>query len=91
MQDEKALVSGAVRTDLILPAEIMVITLSRLSGAVAAFGRGLVRAMPVVLTVLTVASAILGLLVGALVVLVLTFTLHRRRSTTMTGAHTDSH
>ncbi|MCA2219464.1 DUF808 domain-containing protein [Jidongwangia harbinensis] len=178
VQDEKTLVAGAVRTDLILSAEIMVITLnevieeafwsrlailavvalvmtvlvygvvalivrmddaglrlSQLSGAAAAFGRSLVRAMPVVLTVLTVvgtaamlwvgghillvgadelglhvlyeavhhweeaahdatgalgglvgwlvntvASAVLGLLVGALVVLVVTFTLHRRKS-----------
>lgn len=176
VQDEKTLVSGAVRTDLILSAEIMVISLnevidepfwsrlailavvavvitvlvygvvalivkmddaglrlSQRAGAVATFGRGLVKAMPVVLTVLTVvgtaamlwvgghilllgthelnlhflyeavhhvevaahdatgvlgglvgwlvntvASAILGLIVGALVVLVMTFTLHRR-------------
>ncbi|MET8148773.1 DUF808 domain-containing protein [Actinoplanes sp. NPDC049668] len=172
-KDEKVLIAGAVRTDLILSAEIMVITLnevidepfwSRLailslvavvmtvlvygvvglivkmddaglrlaerSGAVAVLGRGLVKAMPRVLTVLTVvgtaamlwvgghillagandlglhflyeavhhlekaahdaaggvvgwlvnttASAILGLLVGALIVLVMTFTLHRR-------------
>jgi predicted DNA repair protein MutK len=189
VQDEKTLVAGAVRTDLILSAEIMVITLnevveetfwsrlailavvalvmtvlvygvvalivrmddaglrlSQLSGAVAAFGRWLVRAMPVVLTVLTVVgtaamlwvgghilllgadelglhvlydavhhweeaahdatgvlgglvgwlvntvtSAILGLLVGALVVLVVTFTLHRRRSATGTGTKADSH
>ncbi len=175
--DEKTLVSGAVRTDLILSAEIMVITLnevidepfwsrlailavvavvmtvlvygavalivkmddvglrlSQLSGAVAAFGRGLVKAMPMVLGALTVvgtaamlwvgghillvgtdelglhvlydavhhveeaahdaagalggllgwlvntvASAILGLIVGALVVLVMTFTVHRRK------------
>ena len=180
VQDEKTLVSGAVRTDLILSAEIMVITLnevidepfwsrlailavvalvmtvvvygavalivkmddaglrlSQLSGAIAKFGRGLVKAMPVVLTVLTVvgtaamlwvgghillvgadelglhalyevvhhmeeaahdatgplggvigwlvntvASAILGLIVGALIVLVMTFTLHRRKSGT---------
>ncbi|MEV7327278.1 DUF808 domain-containing protein [Micromonospora sp. NPDC093244] len=178
VQDETTLVSGAVRTDLILSAEIMVISLnevidqafwsrlvilavvavvitalvygvvalivkmddaglrlSQRSGAVATFGRGLVRAMPVVLTVLTVvgtaamlwvgghilllgtnelnlhflyeavhhvevaahdatgvlgglvgwlvntvASAILGLIVGALVVLVMTLTLHRRKS-----------
>ncbi len=178
VQDEKTLVAGAVRTDLILSAEIMVITLNevigegfwsrlailavvalvmtvlvygavalivrmddaglrlaQLSGAAARFGRGLVRAMPVVLTVLTVvgtaamlwvgghillvgadelglhfpygvvhhweeaahdatgvlgglvgwlvntvASAILGLLVGALIVLVMTFTVHRRKS-----------
>ena len=176
-QDEKKLISGAVRTDLILSAEIMVITLNevidepfwsrlailvvvavvmtvvvygavglivkmddaglrlaQLSGAVAAFGRGLVKAMPVVLTVLTVvgtaamlwvgghillvgtdelglhflygavhhveeavhdatgvfgglagwlvntiASAILGLIIGALVVLVMSVTLHRRK------------
>ncbi|WP_306211137.1 DUF808 domain-containing protein [Actinoplanes sp. RD1] len=175
--DEKSLISGAVRTDLILSAEIMVITLnevidepfwsrlailavvalvmtvlvygavalivkmddaglrlSQLPGAVASFGRGLVKAMPVVLTVLTVvgtaamlwvgghillvgtdelglhflyeqvhhleeaahdatgplgglvgwlvntvASAVLGLIVGALIVVVMTFTLHRRK------------
>ncbi|MFI5496992.1 DUF808 domain-containing protein [Actinoplanes sp. NPDC051859] len=179
VQDEKTLVAGAVRTDLILSAEIMVITLnevideafwSRLAilsvvalvmtvlvygavalivrmddaglrlaqrpGAIATFGRGMVRAMPKILTVLTVvgtaamlwvgghillvgtdelglhllydavhhleeaahdatgalggligwlvnttASAILGLIVGALVVLILTFTLHRRKHT----------
>src|ERR1051325_9320223 len=92
--DEKTLISGAVRTDLILSAEIMVITLnevidepfwSRLAilaivavvvygafglivkmdaaglklseasgGAVAGFGRGLVKAMPKVLTALTI-------------------------------------
>ena len=179
-KDEKTLISGAVRTDLILSAEIMVITLnevidepfwSRLailaivavimtilvygvvglivkmddaglrlsqqrSGAVAALGRGLVTGMPRVLTVLTVvgtaamlwvgghillvgtdelglrflyetvhhveqaahdatgplggivgwlvnttASAILGLLVGALIVLVMTFTMHRKSKT----------
>ncbi|RKR86543.1 hypothetical protein BDK92_0773 [Micromonospora pisi] len=177
VQDETTLVSGAVRTDLVLSAEIMVIALNevieeafwsrlailalvalvitvavygvvalivrmddaglrlaQLSGATASFGRGLVRAMPMVLTVLTVvgtaamlwvgghillvgadelglhflygavhhveeaahhatgafgglvgwlvntvASAILGLIVGALVVLVMTFTLHRRK------------
>ena len=188
-QDEKTLVSGAVRTDLILSAEIMVITLNEvidepfwsrlailalvavvmtvlvygavalivkmddaglrlahLSGAAATFGRGLVKAMPVVLTVLTVigtaamlwvgghilligadelglhvlygavhhveeaahdatgvlgglmgwivntvASAILGLIVGALIVLVMTFTFHRRTSKTTTEAGTDSH
>ena len=177
-KDEKTLVSGAVRTDLILSAEIMVITLnevidepfwSRLailavvavvmtvlvygavalivkmddaglrlaqtSGALASFGRGLVKAMPLVLTALTVigtaamlwvgghillvgtdelglhalyeavhhveeaahdatgalgglvgwivntvASAILGLIVGALIVVVMTFTFHRRKA-----------
>ncbi len=188
-QDEKTLVAGAVRTDLILSAEIMVITLnevvaqtfwsrlailvlvavvmtvlvygavalivkmddvglrlSRLSGGIATFGRGLVKAMPVVLTVLTVvgtaamlwvgghillvgandlglhalygavhhleeaahdatgvlgglagwlvntvASAILGLIVGALLVLVITFTLHRRKSATAAKAGADPH
>ncbi|MFF5076217.1 DUF808 domain-containing protein [Actinoplanes sp. NPDC000266] len=176
-KDEKSLISGAVRTDLILSAEIMVITLnevidepfwsrlailavvalvmtvlvygavglivkmddaglrlSQLPGAIAGFGRGLVNAMPKVLTALTVigtaamlwvgghiilvgtdelgmhflyewvhhleeaahdatgalggvvgwlvntvASAILGLIVGALIVVVVTFTLHRRK------------
>ena len=176
-KDEKSLVSGAVRTDLILSAEIMVITLNEvidepfwsrltilavvalvmtvvvygavalivkmddaglrlaeLPGAIATFGRGLVKAMPVVLTALTligtaamlwvgghillvgtdelglhflyetvhhaeeaahdatgalggvvgwlvntVASAILGLIVGALIVVVMTFTVHRRK------------
>ena len=175
-KDEKTLISGAVRTDLILSAEIMVITLNevidepfwtrlailavvalvmtvlvygvvalivkmddaglrlaQLSGPVATFGRGLVRAMPMVLTALTVigtaamlwvgghillvgtdelglhflyeavhhveeaahdatgalggvvgwlvntvASAILGLIVGALIVVVMTYTVHRR-------------
>ncbi len=178
--DEKTLISGAVRTDLILSAEIMVITLnevidepfwSRLailavvalvmtvavygavglivkmddvglrlgenSGPVAAFGNGLVKAMPKVLTGLTVIgtaamlwvgghillvgtdelglhflysavhhmeeaahdatgalggvigwlvntffSAVLGFLVGALIVLVMTFTTHRRKPAT---------
>jgi predicted DNA repair protein MutK len=177
VQDEKKLISGAVRTDLILSAEIMVITLNevidepfwsrlailavvavamtvivygavglivkmddaglrlaQLPGAIATFGRGLVKAMPKVLTVLTVvgtaamlwvgghillvgtdelglhflygavhhveeavhdasgvfggltgwlvntiASAILGLIIGALVVLVMSVTLHRRK------------
>jgi hypothetical protein len=179
-KDEKSLVSGAVRTDLILSAEIMVITLnevidepfwsrlailavvaivmtvlvygavalivkmddaglrlSRRSGGVATLGRGLVRAMPMVLTALTVigtaamlwvgghiilvgtdelglhwlyeavhhleeaahdatgalggligwlvntvASAILGLIVGALIVVIMTFTFHRRKAKT---------
>jgi hypothetical protein len=182
-KDEKTLVSGAVRTDLILSAEIMVITLnevidepfwSRLailavvavvmtvvvygavalivkmddaglrlaeqSGGLATFGRGLVKAMPLVLTGLTVvgtaamlwvgghilllgthdlglhflydavhhveeaahdatgalgglvgwlvnttASAILGLIVGGLVVLVVTFILSRRKARTTTA------
>jgi predicted DNA repair protein MutK len=189
VKDEKTLVSGAVRTDLILSAEIMVITLnevidetfwsrlailslvavvmtvvvygavalivkmddaglrlSQLSGAIATFGRGLVRAMPLVLTALTVvgtaamlwvgghillvgtdelglhflyesvhhleeaahdatgalgglvgwlintvASAILGLIVGALIVLVITLTLHRRKAKTATEAEPDPH
>ncbi|MGX6604973.1 DUF808 domain-containing protein [Micromonosporaceae bacterium Da 78-11] len=184
-QDEKTLVSGAVRTDLILSAEIMVITLNevidepfwsrlailavvallmtvlvygavalivkmddaglrlaQLSGPIAGFGRGLVKAMPLVLTALTVIgtaamlwvgghillvgtdelglhflyeavhhleeaahdgtgalgglvgwlvntvlSAILGLLVGALIVLVMTYTLHRRKPEATTEAH----
>jgi predicted DNA repair protein MutK len=182
-KDEKTLISGAVRTDLILSAEIMVITLnevidepfwsrlailavvalvmtvlvygavglivkmddaglrlSQRSGAVASFGRGLVKAMPRVLTALTVIgtaamlwvgghillvgtdelglhllyeavhhveeaahdaagalgalvgwlvntvfSAILGLIVGALIVVVMTFTVHRRK--TKAAAH----
>ncbi|WP_433729482.1 DUF808 domain-containing protein [Actinoplanes sp. CA-051413] len=111
--DEKTLVSGAVRTDLILSAEIMVITLnevidepfwSRLailavvavvmtvlvygavalivkmddaglrlserSGALATFGRGLVRAMPLVLTGLTVLGTAAMLWVGGHILLV---------------------
>jgi uncharacterized protein len=177
LPDEKTIVTGAVRTDFILSAEIMVISLnevvdqgfwaravilaivavgitvlvygvvgvivkmddvglhlSQRSGTgVARFGRGLVKAMPRLLTALTVvgtaamlwvgghillvgtddlgwhvlyeavhhleeaaagavgalgalvgwlvntlASALLGLVVGALVVVVMTFTLHRR-------------
>jgi predicted DNA repair protein MutK len=112
-QDEKTLVSGAVRTDLILSAEIMVITLNevvdepfwsrlailavvalvmtvlvygavalivrmddaglrlaQLSGSVATFGRGLVKAMPVVLTVLTVVGTAAMLWVGGHILLV---------------------
>ncbi|MEU8236562.1 DUF808 domain-containing protein [Actinoplanes sp. NPDC048967] len=111
--DEKTLVSGAVRTDLILSAEIMVIALnevidepfwSRLailavvavvmtvlvygavalivkmddaglrlaerSGALATFGRGLVRAMPLVLTGLTVLGTAAMLWVGGHILLV---------------------
>jgi predicted DNA repair protein MutK len=111
--DEKTLVSGAVRTDLILSAEIMVITLnevidepfwSRLailavvavvmtvlvygavalivkmddaglrlserSGGIATFGRGLVRAMPLVLTGLTVLGTAAMLWVGGHILLV---------------------
>lgn len=188
-QDEKTLVSGAVRTDLILSAEIMVITLNEvideafwsrlailavvavvmtvavygavalivkmddaglrlaeLSGPIAGFGRGLVKAMPMVLTVLTVvgtaamlwvgghillvgtdelglhflyeavhhveeaahdatgalgglvgwlvntvASAILGLIVGALIVLVMTLTLHRRKTAPAAEEAPDPH
>ncbi|MFQ1000527.1 DUF808 domain-containing protein [Modestobacter sp. SSW1-42] len=176
--DEDTIVSGAVRTDFILSAEIMVISLNevvdqafvaraiilavvavlitavvygfvgvivkmddvglalaqRPGAAVARFGRSLVTAMPKLLTVLTVvgtaamlwvgghillvgtdelgwhgpyelvhhleegahdalgavggvagwlvntlASAVIGLVVGALIVVVLTFTLHRRK------------
>ncbi|MGK5683393.1 DUF808 domain-containing protein [Actinoplanes sp. URMC 104] len=112
-KDEKTLISGAVRTDLILSAEIMVITLnevidepfwsrlailavvalvmtvgvygvvalivkmddagvslSRRSGGIAAFGRGLVKAMPVVLTVLTVVGTAAMLWVGGHIILV---------------------
>ncbi len=112
-KDEKTLVSGAVRTDLILSAEIMVITLnevidepfwSRLailavvavvmtvlvygavalivkmddaglklaqrSGALATFGRGLVRAMPLVLTGLTILGTAAMLWVGGHILLV---------------------
>ncbi|GIF48253.1 hypothetical protein DFJ67_3461 [Asanoa ferruginea] len=112
--DEKTLVSGAIRTDLILSAEIMVISLnevadegfvSRLAilvivalamtvlvyGAVglivkmddaglrlaelprqrvAGFGRGLVRAMPRVLAVLTVVGTAAMLWVGGHILLV---------------------
>jgi predicted DNA repair protein MutK len=185
-KDEKTLISGAVRTDLILSAEIMVITLnevidepfwsrlailaivalvmtvlvygvvglivkmddaglrlSQLSGPIAGFGRGLVKAMPMVLTTLTVigtaamlwvgrhillvgtdelglhflysavhhmeeaahdatgalggligwlvntlASAILGLIVGALIVVVMTYTVHRRKHDPHAAAET---
>jgi uncharacterized protein len=112
-QDEKTLVSGAVRTDLILSAEIMVITLnevidepfwsrlailavvavvmtvlvygavalivkmddaglrlSQLPGAIATFGRGLVKAMPMVLTGLTVLGTAAMLWVGGHILLV---------------------
>ena len=114
VKDEKTLVSGAVRTDLILSAEIMVISLnevidqgfwSRLiilcivavvmtvlvygavglivkmddvglrlaelpGQAVAGFGRGLVKGMPVVLTVLTVVGTAAMLWVGGHIILV---------------------
>ncbi|GAA0235240.1 DUF808 domain-containing protein [Cryptosporangium japonicum] len=112
-KDEKALVSGAVRTDLILSAEIMVITLnevidqpfwSRLAilcvvalimtvvvygavglivkmddaglrlaqgpGAIAALGRGMVKAMPIVLTALTIIGTAAMLWVGGHILLV---------------------
>ena len=184
LPDENTIVKGAVRTDFILSAEIMVISLNevasegfvnraiiliivaiaitvavygfvgllvkmddvglslaqRSSAGVARFGRGLVTAMPKVLTFLTVvgtaamlwvgghillvgtddlgfdllydvvhhaeeavhdatgavgavagwlvntiASAVLGLVVGALVVLVLAFTLHRKSKDTPTA------
>jgi predicted DNA repair protein MutK len=114
LKDEKTLISGAVRTDLILSAEIMVISLnevadqsfwSRLSilcvvalvmtvavygavgiivkmddvglrlaeqstSGVAAFGRGLVKAMPIVLTALTVIGTAAMLWVGGHILLV---------------------
>ena len=111
--DEKTLVSGAVRTDLILSAEIMVITLNevidepfwsrlailavvalamtivvygavalivkmddaglrlaQLSGTIATFGRGLVKAMPIVLTVLTIVGTAAMLWVGGHILLI---------------------
>jgi uncharacterized protein len=111
--DEKTLVAGAVRTDLILSAEIMVITLNevidepfwsrlailavvalvmtvavygvvalivkmddaglrlaQMSGAIASFGRGLVKAMPIVLTTLTVVGTAAMLWVGGHILLV---------------------
>jgi predicted DNA repair protein MutK len=112
-QDEKTLVAGAVRTDLILSAEIMVITLnevidepfwsrlailsvvavvmtvlvygavalivkmddaglrlSQRSGAVAGLGRGLVKAMPKILTTLTVVGTAAMLWVGGHILLI---------------------
>jgi uncharacterized protein len=112
-KDEKTLIAGAVRTDLILSAEIMVITLnevidepfwtrlailavvallmtvvvygavalivkmddvglrlSQLKGAVAGFGRGLVKAMPIVLTWLTIIGTAAMLWVGGHIILV---------------------
>lgn len=112
-KDEKTLIAGAVRTDLILSAEIMVITLnevidepfwsrlailavvalvmtvavygvvalivkmddaglrlSQLSGAIASFGRGMVKAMPMVLTTLTVVGTAAMLWVGGHILLV---------------------
>ena len=116
--DEKTLISGAVRTDLILSAEIMVITLNevidepfwsrlailavvalvmtvvvygavglivkmddaglrlaQLSGPVAGFGRGLVKAMPIVLTALTIIGTAAMLWVGGGILLHGTHTL----------------
>ncbi|WP_138759063.1 DUF808 domain-containing protein [Modestobacter altitudinis] len=186
LPDEKTIVSGAVRTDFILSAEIMVISLNEVVDqgfwsravilaivavgitvlvygvvglivkmddvglhlsqlprtGVAAFGRGLVRGMPKLLTALTVvgtaamlwvgghillvgtddlgwhglydvvhhleeaaheatgafggvvgwlvntvASAVIGLVVGALVVLVMTVTVHRRTAGKDAAAH----
>lgn len=113
-KDEDAIVSGAVRTDFILSAEIMVISLNevidqafvaraiilavvavlitvvvygfvglivkmddmglalaqRRSGAVARFGRGLVSAMPKLLAVLTVVGTAAMLWVGGHILLV---------------------
>lgn len=112
--DEESLVSGAVRTDLILSAEIMVISLNEVAdqpllgraailvvvailitalvygavalivkmddvglrlaqtgeGAVATFGRGMVRAMPVVLSVLSTVGIAAMLWVGGHILLV---------------------
>lgn len=112
--DEDSLVSGAVRTDLILSAEIMVISLNEVAdepflsraiiliavallitaivygsvalivkmddvglrlaqtreGAVATFGRGLVRAMPVVMSVLSTVGIAAMLWVGGHILLV---------------------
>ncbi|MEU4689366.1 DUF808 domain-containing protein [Actinoplanes sp. NPDC023714] len=113
-QDEKTLISGAIRTDLILSAEIMVISLNEVaeesfinrllilcvvavvmtvlvygvvglivkmddvglrlsqvdSKGAASFGRGLVKAMPKVLTVLTVVGTAAMLWVGGHILLV---------------------
>ena len=112
--DEDSLVSGAIRTDFILSAEIMVISLNEVTdepfvsravilfvvailitavvygavalivkmddvglrlartreGAIASFGRGLVRAMPVVLTVLSTVGIAAMLWVGGHILLV---------------------
>ncbi len=112
--DEKAMVAGAIRTDLILSAEIMVIALNEVasepflartvtllvvalamtvlvygvvavivkmddiglhlaterSGAVAAFGRGLVAAMPKVLATLSNVGIVAMLWVGGHILLV---------------------
>ncbi|RBY80025.1 DUF808 domain-containing protein [Blastococcus sp. TF02-09] len=114
MPDEKTIVTGAVRTDFILSAEIMVISLNEVADeafvaravilvlvalgitvlvygvvgvivkmddiglnlaqrsgkAVAAFGRGLVKAMPKLLSVLTVVGTAAMLWVGGHILLV---------------------
>lgn len=114
LPDEDAIVSGAVRTDFILSAEIMVISLNevidepfaartitlivvaiaitilvygvvglivkmddvglslseRSSGVVAGFGRGLVKAMPLLLSALTVVGTAAMLWVGGHILLV---------------------
>jgi uncharacterized protein len=114
LPDEKTIVSGAVRTDFILSAEIMVISLNEVASegfvsralilavvavgitvlvygvvgvivkmddvglslaqrsgkAVAAFGRGLVRGMPKLLSVLTVVGTAAMLWVGGHIILV---------------------
>jgi uncharacterized protein len=113
-EEEEALVSGAIRTDFILSAEIMVISLNEVTdepfvsralilivvafaitavvygavglivkmddvglrlartreGAVATFGRGLVRAMPIVMSVLSVVGIAAMLWVGGHILLV---------------------
>ncbi|HEV2775854.1 MAG TPA: DUF808 domain-containing protein [Solirubrobacteraceae bacterium] len=113
-EDEDALVGGAIRTDFILSAEIMVISLNEVSdeaflgralilvvvalaitavvygavalivkmddvglrlaqggdGAAASFGRGLVRAMPIVLSVLATVGIAAMLWVGGHILLV---------------------
>ncbi|MBF6620993.1 MAG: DUF808 domain-containing protein [Patulibacter sp.] len=112
--DEDSLVSGAIRTDLILSAEIMVISLNEVAdqpllgraailiavallitgivygsvalivkmddvglrlaqtrdGAIASFGRGLVRAMPIVMSVLSTVGIAAMLWVGGHILLV---------------------
>ncbi|MCA0146254.1 DUF808 domain-containing protein [Blastococcus sp. LR1] len=114
LPDEKTIVSGAVRTDFILSAEIMVISLNEVaseafwsraiilfvvaigitvlvygvvglivkmddiglslaqrdSSGVAAFGRGLVKGMPKLLTALTVIGTVAMLWVGGHIILV---------------------
>ena len=114
LPDEKTIVTGAVRTDFILSAEIMVISLNEVASegfvsravilavvaigitvlvygvvglivkmddiglnlaqrsgkAVAAFGRGLVKGMPKLLSVLTVVGTVAMLWVGGHIILV---------------------